>query len=210
MSQDKPLDGVEQGFDELEELYEESTRTVTAEDVAASGSLEDLDALLEESTNLAEARKAAKQGKKMSAEQKELLESVRLAAEAAQWEDKAVYAHLTVISCACGNHFEDFRGYYTYQERRGGGRRLVAHNGKPAAPSVFISEEVVETCHLCFTMGEIVTTDDCDLLAVLGKCHDFPDEDVEEDEPIFNFEPVAEEEVVSLEEFTPNCEEENA
>lgn len=181
-------------FEDQEEAAGEETRTVTAPEVQ---DLEDLDTLLEESTALAEARKGQKGGKKLSPLQQELLESARLAAEAALWEDKASYVHLTAISCSCGNHFEEFRGYYTYQERKGGGRRLVAAGSKPEAPSVFISEEVVPTCHLCFTMGPIVTAADCDLLSVLGKCYEVPDED-DGDEDSFDEEPV-----VELQEFSP-------
>lgn len=181
-------------FDDAEETVGEDTRTVTAPEVQG---LDDLDTLLEESTALAEARKGQKGGKKLSPLQQELLEAAQLAAEAALWEDKASYVHITAVSCSCGNHFEEFRGYYTYQERKGGGRRLVAARGKPEAPSVFISEEVVSTCHLCFTMGPIVTAADCDLLSVLGKCHETEEEVegvVEEDE---------EEAVVGLEDLVP-------
>lgn len=204
-------------FEDQEAVAAEETRTITAPEVE---DLEDLATLLEESTALAEARKGLKNGKKLSPLQQELLEAARLAAEAALWEDKAVYAHLAAVSCGCGNHFEDFRGYYTYQERKGGGRRLIAAPTRPEAASIFISEEVVHACHLCFTRGPLVAVDDnsflfavppvvtvadCDLLGVLGKCYEVPSEgaaDAQELEPL-----LAEEELAELQEFVPPQEE---
>ena len=59
-------------FDDLEELVAESTRTVTASTVE---DLDDLDTLLEESTALASAKRAQKQGRKLTDEQNELLEA---------------------------------------------------------------------------------------------------------------------------------------
>ena len=59
-------------LDDLDELLEESTRTVTAETV---DDLDDLDQLLAESTDLANARRAKATGRKLSAEQSALLES---------------------------------------------------------------------------------------------------------------------------------------
>ena len=57
-------------FDDLEELIAESTRTVTASTVE---DLDDLDALLEESTAIARAKRAQKQGRKLTAEQRRII-----------------------------------------------------------------------------------------------------------------------------------------
>ena len=53
-------------LDDLDELLEESTRTVTAKTVS---DLDDLDQLLTESTELAAAKRAKATGRKLSAEQ---------------------------------------------------------------------------------------------------------------------------------------------
>lgn len=169
-------------FDDLEELMDESTRTVAATEV---DDLEDLDQLLEESTAIAKAKKDKAQGRKLTSEQNELLIANHLAAEANLWEAKEVYAHVVKSSCQCGNHFEDFRGWYQYQEqRRGGGRRLIRcddHDGLPAAR--YVTEEVTAYCHACGPVGlPTAGIADCDLLEALGE----PEETVDCQLAMFN------------------------
>lgn len=153
-----------------------------------------LDQLLGESVKIADAKKAVKTGRKLSAEQSETLEANRLAEAANIWHDIEVYAHIVHTSCECGNHFKAFNGWYKYQEqRRGGGRRLVRaddHEGLPA--SQFNTEQVVAYCHACAPTGlPKATSDDLDILSTLGddlldgtygqECLDLPDPDDEDE-----------------------------
>lgn len=156
-------------FDDLEELVAESIRTVTASTVE---DLDDLDALLEESTAIARAKRARRQGRKLTAEQNDLLESNRLAAEINQWQGQAVYAHIVRTSCECGNCYDDFRGWYHYEtQRKGGGRRLIrkdCHEGLPA--SQYVTEAITPYCQACAPQGlPTATLDDLDILLSLGE-----------------------------------------
>ena len=124
-------------LDDLDELLEESTRTVTAKTV---DDLDDLDQLLTESTDLANARRAKATGRKLSAEQAALLESNRLAAEAELWITQHQIAHVTVTTCTCGRTWQDFSGWYAYQtQRKGTGRCLL----KIARPSDFLPQVAI-------------------------------------------------------------------
>lgn len=130
-----------------------------------------LDALLGESVKIADAKKAVKTGRKLSAEQADLLEANRQAEAINIWHDIEAYAHIVHTSCECGNHFQAFNGWYKYQEqRRGGGRRLVRaddHEGLPCLQ--FNTEQVVAYCHACAPTGlPKATSDDLDLLSTLG------------------------------------------
>lgn len=140
----------------------------------------DLDDLLEESTQLAEAKRNAKLGRRLTADQADLLEANRQAAEADVWEDLCTIGHVTKVSCACGNHFREFHGWYKYQEqRRGNGRRLVQsddHEGLPA--SYYLTERTTKWCQDCAPVDlPLAEPGDLDLLATLG------DPAVEELEP---------------------------
>jgi len=156
-------------FDDLEELVAESTRTVTASTVE---DLDDLDALLEESTALAGAKRAQKQGRKLTAEQADIIESNRLAAEINQWQGQAVYAHIVRTSCECGNHYDDFRGWYHYEtQRKGGGRRLIRKDCPEGLPaSQYVTEAIIPYCPACAPQGlPTATPDDLDILLSLGE-----------------------------------------
>lgn len=158
-----------ENFDDIEELLDEDSRTVTAAEVE---DLSDLDTLLEESTAIAQARKARRQGRKLTAEQSDLLESNRLAAEINQWQGKAVYAHIVRTSCKCGNHFDDFRGWYHYEtQRKGGGRRLIRKDCREGLPaSQYVTEAVTPYCPACAPQGlPTATLDDLDILLSLGE-----------------------------------------
>lgn len=131
-----------------------------------------LDALLGESVKLSDARKAAKTGRKLSAEQSDLLEANRLAEAVNIWQDQEVYAHVTHTSCSCGNHFQVFGGWYKYQtQRRGNGRRLIRaedHEDLPAGQ--YNTEATVAWCHACAPTGlPGASALDLDLLATLGR-----------------------------------------
>ena len=135
-------------FDDLEELVAESTRTVTASTVE---DLDDLDALLEESTALAGAKRAQKQGRKLTAEQSELLEANHLAEQMQVWEGVEAVAHFIHTTCACGSEHRRFNAWYKLLEhRRQDSRRLVRcddHEGLPS--SQHITHEQVGYCHEC-------------------------------------------------------------
>lgn len=135
-------------FDDLEELVAESTRTVTASTVK---DLDDLDALLEESTALADAKRAQKQGRKLTAEQNELLEANHLAEQMQVWEPVEAVAHFIHTTCSCGHESRRFNAWYKLlKHRRQDSRRLVRcndHEGLPA--SQHITQETVGYCSEC-------------------------------------------------------------
>jgi hypothetical protein len=157
-------------FDDLEELVAESTRTVTASTVE---DLDDLDALLEESTALAGAKRAQKQGRKLTAEQADLLESNRLAEQMQVWEGVEAIAHFIHTTCSCGHEFRRFNSWYKLLEhRRQDSRRLVRcddHEGLPA--SQHITQEAVGYCHECLGNVGLPAADwgEHPMLASLGK-----------------------------------------
>lgn len=135
-------------LEELDELLAESTQAGEADDL---DDLEDLDALLAESTALAAAKRAQKQGRKLTAEQSELLEANRLAAEMLVWEERWAVAHFIHTTCTCGSQHLRFSGWYRLLEhRRQNSRRLVRypdHGGLPA--SQHTTQEHVAYCHEC-------------------------------------------------------------
>lgn len=135
-------------FDDLEELIAESTRTVTASTVE---DLDDLDALLEESTALADAKRAQKQGRKLTAEQAEILESNHLAEQMQVWEPVEAIAHFVHTTCSCGHESRRFNAWYKLlRHRRQDSARLVScddHEGLPS--SQYITQEKVGVCDEC-------------------------------------------------------------
>ena len=157
-------------FDDLEELVAESSRTVTASTVE---DLDDLDALLEESTALAGAKRAQKQGRKLTAEQSELLEVNRLAAEMLMWEERWAVAHFIHTTCTCGSQHLRFSGWYRLLEhRRQNSRRLVRypdHGGLPA--SQHTTQEHVAYCHECLGSAGLPPADltEFPILSSLGE-----------------------------------------
>lgn len=130
----------------------------------------DLDALINESVAIAAATKAAKAGRKLSAAQLDLLESSKIAVEVAKWTPIAAYAHFAATSCACGNHFVEFRGWYHYEEQRGGCRRLIRRDtANGLAVARYTTEVVVGFCEKCAPVGlREASPKDLDLLAELG------------------------------------------
>lgn len=135
-------------FDDLEELVAESTRTVTASTVE---DLDDLDALLEESTALAGAKRAQKQGRKLTAEQMDILESNNLTEQMAVWEPVEAVAHFIHTTCSCGHESRRFNAWYKLlKHRRQESSRLVRcddHEGLPS--SQYVTREAVGYCNEC-------------------------------------------------------------
>lgn len=112
----------------------------------------DLDDLLTESVQLADAKRAKATGRKLTAEQSEILAANALAEELELWEDQEVFALVAEVQCNCGACSQQFRGWFVAQERiRGGkGRRLVRqedHGGLPA--SVYRIREEAIWCVEC-------------------------------------------------------------
>ena len=154
-------------LDDLDELLEESTRTVTAKTV---DDLDDLDQLLTESTELAAAKRAKATGRKLSAEQAALLESNRLAAEAELWITQHQIAHVTVTTCTCGRTWQDFSGWYAYQTQRKGTGRCLLKINRPTdfyPQSQFISRRTSDYCPNCVSDLPVAPAD-LDLLTALG------------------------------------------
>lgn len=157
-------------FDDLEELVAESTRTVTASTVE---DLDDLDALLEESTAIADAKRARKQGRKLTAAQAEILDSNRLAEQMQVWEPVEAVAHFIHTTCSCGHEARRFNSWYKLLEhRRQDSRWLVRcddHEGLPA--SQHITQETVGYCHECLGNVGLPAADleELPMLASLGE-----------------------------------------
>lgn len=157
-------------FDDLEELVAESTRTVTTSTVE---DLDDLDSLLEESTALASAKRAQKQGRKLTAEQADILESNHLAEQMQVWEPLEAVAHFIHTTCSCGHEFRRFNAWYKLlKHRRQDSSRLVRcddHEGLPS--SQHTTKEVVGYCHECLsTVGlPIANVEDLSMLTSLGE-----------------------------------------
>lgn len=157
-------------FDDLEELVAESTRSVTASTVE---DLDDLDSLLEESTALASAKRAQKQGRKLTAEQADILESNHLAEQMQVWEPVEAVAHFIHTTCSCGHESRRFNAWYKLlKHRRQDSSRLVRcddHEGLPS--SQHTTKEVVGYCHECLsTVGlPIANVEDLSMLTSLGE-----------------------------------------
>ena len=157
-------------FDDLEELVAESTRTVTASTVE---DLDDLDALLEESTALHQAKKAKATGRKLTAEQSELLEANHLAEQMQVWEPIKAVAHFIHTTCSCGHSFRRFNAWYKLLEhRRQESSRLVRcddHEGLPS--SRYVTKESVGYCNEC--LGNVglpfADAEDLSILTSLGE-----------------------------------------
>lgn len=160
-------------FDDLEELVAESTRTVTASTVE---DLDDLDALLEESTAIADAKRAQKQGRKLTAEQADILESNRLAEQMQVWEPVEAIAHFVHTTCSCGHESRRFNAWYKLlKHRRQDSARLVGcddHEGLPA--SRYITQEKVGYCNECLgTVGlPFADVEDLSILTSLGEVYE--------------------------------------
>jgi len=166
----KSLKGELPDFDDLEELVAESTRTVTA---SAVEDLDDLDALLEESTALAGAKRAQRQGRKLSAEQNELLEANHLAEQMQVWKPVEAVAHFIHTTCSCGHESRRFNAWYKLLvHRRQESSRLVRCDGHEGLPSSqHTTKEVVGYCHECLSaVGlPIANVKDLSMLTSLGE-----------------------------------------
>ncbi len=160
-------------FDDLEELVAESTRTVTASTVE---DLDDLDALLEESTALAGAKRAQKQGRKLTAEQAEILESNRLAEQMQVWEPVGAVAHFIHTTCSCGHEARRFNAWYKLlKHRRQDSSRLVRCNDHEGLrSSQYVTHEAVGYCNEC--LGTVclpfANAEDLPILTSLGEVYE--------------------------------------
>ena len=167
-------------FDDLEELVAESTRTVTASTVE---DLDDLDTLLEESTALASAKRAQKQGRKLTAEQNELLAANHIAEQMQVWEPVKAVAHFIHTTCSCGHESKRFSSWYKLLEhRKQASSRLVRcddHEGLPS--SQYVTTEKVGYCNECLGAVGLPFTDAADLpmLTSLGEVYEQATEEVE-------------------------------
>lgn len=134
---------------------------------------DDLDDLLSESTALAEAKKAKAQSRKLTEEQRSLLEANHLATEAELWITQSCIAHITVTGCAqCHTEREDFAGWYAYQtQRKGKARRLLrVHAPEDFLPRTqYVSRHVAGWCPACLVSLPVATHGDIDLLETLAK-----------------------------------------
>lgn len=160
-------------FDDLEELVAESTRTVTA---SAVEDLDDLDTLLEESTALANAKRAQKQGRKLTAAQAEILEANYLAEQMQVWEPVEAVAHFIYTTCSCGRESRRFNTWYKLlKHRRQDSSCLVRcddHEGLPA--SQYITQEKVGYCNECLGAVGLPFADakDLSILTSLGEVYE--------------------------------------
>lgn len=135
--------------------------------------LDDLDSLLSESVELADARRQAKKGGKLTQDQIELLDANKLAEEMQLWQDVAMFAHLTESLCDCGNCFKDFNGWYKLQRRRGKqSERLIKVDETDSSleSKQYLTYALVSHCYECVEDTlEHADADDCALLTSLGS-----------------------------------------
>ena len=167
-------------FDDLEELVAESTRTVTASTVE---DLDDLDTLLEESTALAGAKRAQKQGRKLTAGQAAILESNHLAEQMQVWEPVEAVAHFIHTTCSCGHEFRRFNAWYKLLEhRRQDSSRLVRCNDHEGLrSSQYVTHEEVGYCNECLGAVDLPLADaeDLPILTSLGEVCEQDNEQLE-------------------------------
>lgn len=73
---------------------------------------EELDTLLEESMKAAAVRRAAKQGRRLTGGDADLLEAIKIAEELQTWNEIAVIAVIEHRMCSCGCKQNVFLGHY--------------------------------------------------------------------------------------------------
>lgn len=115
----------------------------------------DLDNLLRESVKLQGAKHAKSTGRKLTAEQEELLESARLAKEAQVWTWKSQYLAIRTTLCPdCNFPSSSVIGKYLYKVNSRGARILdKIEEFKPVLPkSIYYLPQLIETCPLCEIM----------------------------------------------------------
>jgi len=136
----------------------------------------DLDALITEELKLSDARKAAKQGRKLTADQTAALDDARVAAETAHFTDVAAFVVVESLWCACGQNTQTLLGYYLQQEQRRADhlhtRRLIrttkAHAEKLKYRLYFKNVDVPECAYCaCEITTELVQPGQDDLLKAL-------------------------------------------
>ena len=173
---------VEGMFDDLEDLIAETTRTVKAQGTDFKD-LDDLDTLLEESTAIANAKRAQRQGRKLTESQSELLEANELSQAMQIWDEVEVVAHFTQTTCACGHGYRRFNAWYkVLKHKRQDAARLVRcedHEGLPS--SQFTTLEPVGYCHECLSTAGLpqASIDEHPLLTSLGEQLPQSDEQLE-------------------------------
>ena len=86
----------------------------------------DLDELLQESLELADAKLAARRGKKLTEAQAEVLAANSAALHFESWRSYMLICHVELTTCTCGCAWEGFGGWYEYQiNRRDESRQML-------------------------------------------------------------------------------------
>lgn len=140
---------------------------------STNNELLELDDLLSESVEIAQARRAAKTGKRLTQEQAELLEANQLAIDREVWTDVLAVAHFVEVECACGEAHRKFGGWYVLQQHKrwGASRKLVRagdHRGLPMHQ--YSTQELVSFCAQCLhaTMP-VISQAELPMLSAFGE-----------------------------------------
>ena len=157
------------GLYEAVGLYDCETVGTDIEEDGFPADTADLDDLLSESLEIVKARIVLKKrGGTLS--QAQCLEMARagLTFELGLWETRQNYAHVKRIVCACGESSEEFCGFYSYQERKDGSRKLSREGEAPKNYSIHLTVEPASICCKCvFTAEGLTPHTPCDLLEAL-------------------------------------------
>lgn len=154
---------------DLDELLQESLSPADPE----PDDLSDLDSLLAESTKLAKANRDRNQGRKLTAEQQEILAANEAAANMRLWEEQAQVAHFITSECTCGHVETRFSAWYKIiHHRTQSSSQLIRCAAVSDLPKFrHVTHEQVSSCMHCVSMGDFdaATISSFPLLAELGK-----------------------------------------
>lgn len=155
---------------DLDELLQES---LAAPEEEADDDLSDLDSLLAESTKLAKASRDRNQGRKLTAEQLEILAANEAAANMRLWEEQAQVAHFVTSACTCGHVETRFSAWYKIiHHRTQSSSQLIRCAAVSDLPKFrHVTHEQVSSCMHCVSMKDFdaATLTSFPLLAELGK-----------------------------------------
>lgn len=119
----------------------------------------DLDDLLQESLELADAKLAARRGKKLTSAQSEILSANSAALHFESWRGYMLICHVELTTCACGCAWEGFGGWYEYQvNRREESRQMLVRVGGDLPPlprQKYQTVLEVSACDQCAPWAEL-------------------------------------------------------
>lgn len=124
----------------------------------------DLDDLLSESLELADARRASRQGRKLTEAQAETLAANSAALHFESWRSYMLICHVELTTCSCGCAWEGFGGWYEYQvNRRDESRQMLQRVESSELPTLprqkFQTLLEVQACDQCAPWKDLPLAD---------------------------------------------------